>query len=351
MRNYLQGPLLLLARDADVPHLYRSMSVEQLPIELVRDIIDVSLAGALHDNRRWIAQDLALVSRAIYDAVVPALFETWYIPAEKIHSWHEHVTTSPTAAQNAQLARVLIVDAASSPYAARAATDAVSAVRWDVPAFQASFSLVRIALVPLKVLSALCSAPLFRPQHLFLPDYDIDALVCDLSGVGVPAYPLHSSAHASGFPAFSQLSHIFVQEIDSLFLVFTSSQVLALPLPSLTHLKVARFDRGAGDAVQRLRALLTLLPRLERILLGLVRPQPDITILLQFAALRDPRIFYSDSSSERIGRSLDMFAFTVRSARMDRDGEDIWNTGTSVLKFVLAFRYGGCQALTRAYSA
>lgn len=75
---------------------------------------------------------------------------------------HGANTSQPRLQQGETLsARVLIGDAPT--YAGPALS-----LCWNVPAFQAALSLVHTALVPLSVLSALCSSPLFRPQRLFL---------------------------------------------------------------------------------------------------------------------------------------------------------------------------------------
>lgn len=69
-----------------------------LPVELVRYIFELSVRHVMRTDPHWVAQSLAITSRAVYAWVAPILFDSLCIRRRKLNAFYNLTTTlTPSA--------------------------------------------------------------------------------------------------------------------------------------------------------------------------------------------------------------------------------------------------------------
>ncbi|KZV90951.1 hypothetical protein EXIGLDRAFT_837430 [Exidia glandulosa HHB12029] len=278
----------------------------ELPVELVRQIIELTARDALDDDLGWLATSLALVCRDVHRWILPIFYHTvlLYGAAETMIALDSFKPAPPMA----HVKCFMLV--ATAKYSRQLHPEAL-----------ASFSNVQTFAVDLISFRRLAEVKDFRPTRLIywptrwatvVPTVHDDQVFRHLTHFRFSAPPWHA----------------------------TSTIAIRLP-PSLTHVfldvTVTLYKATRSTVADRfIREYVLTLPRCERVVVRLYpasdsmgRPLFD-EVIATLRSLRDPRIYlFNDPSKPLTGTPLWENArgmFKACATEM-RTGVDVWESG------------------------
>ncbi|KZV90984.1 hypothetical protein EXIGLDRAFT_837457 [Exidia glandulosa HHB12029] len=279
----------------------------ELPVELVRQIIELAARDAHVDDLAWLATSLALVCRAVHGWILPILYHTVLLNgAEETMIALESFEPAPFMAH---VKCLMLVDTTNFKHGRQLHPEAL-----------ASFSNVQTFAVDLISLRRLAQVKDFCPTRLiYWPDpratdvptaVESEQVFRQLTHIRCRVRPWYTIARARFAPS---ITHVFLDLTVNSYLGFLSE-------------------------VGSIRLSLLTCPRCERVTVRLYPPPQDSMIdqtllrdiISALRSLRDPRIYLFDDPTEPLtsmALSADAKGMFKACAREIRSGADVWESG------------------------